>query len=174
MWAARRLRVRVSGGDCRPFVPTLASTCSLARDTTCIKTLYISVQHHSDSDFLEGDTAKKPPVTLPTTTPPESTFLCLYASVLRCLFSWERTGHLIWRAIYLEGSMLGGLFFVCVILSVSCLRVRGWINFLFATRWSTPFMEIIIHIPYSMLYVIYDLEGSNDVNLQSTEFDPCR
>jgi hypothetical protein len=25
-----------------------------------------------------------------------------------------------------------------------------------------------------MLYVIYDLEGSNDVNLQSTEFDPCR
>ena len=27
---ARRLRVRVSGGDCRPFVPTLASTCSLA------------------------------------------------------------------------------------------------------------------------------------------------
>ena len=32
----------------------------------------------------------------------------------------------------------------------------------------------ILHIPYSMLYVIYDLEGSNDVNLQSTEFDPCR
>jgi hypothetical protein len=23
--------------------------------------LYISVQHHGDSDFLEGDTAKKPP-----------------------------------------------------------------------------------------------------------------
>jgi hypothetical protein len=32
----------------------------------------------------------------------------------------------------------------------------------------------ILHIPYSMLSVIYDLEGSNDVNLQSTEFDPCR
>jgi hypothetical protein len=32
----------------------------------------------------------------------------------------------------------------------------------------------ILHIPYSMLYAIYDLEGSNDVNLQSTEFDPCR
>jgi hypothetical protein len=32
----------------------------------------------------------------------------------------------------------------------------------------------ILRIPYSMLYVIYDLEGSNDVNLQSTEFDPCR
>jgi len=29
----------------------------------------------------------------------------------------------------------------------------------------------ILHIPYSMLYAIYDLEGSNDVNLQSTEFD---
>ena len=56
---ARRLRVRVSGGDCRPFVPTLASTCSLARATTCTKTLYISVQHHGDSDLLEGDTGKK-------------------------------------------------------------------------------------------------------------------
>jgi len=51
-------------------------------------------------------------VTLPTTTPIESTFLCL--CVLRCLLSWERTGHLIWRAIYLEGSTLGGLFFLCV------------------------------------------------------------
>ena len=65
---------------------------------------------------------------------------------------------------------------MCEILSVSCLR--GWIDFLFATRWSTPFMEIIIPIPYSIFhtlcYVIYDLEGSNDVNLQSTEFDPCR
>jgi hypothetical protein len=32
----------------------------------------------------------------------------------------------------------------------------------------------ILHIPYSMLYEIYDLEGSNDVNLQSTEFDPYK
>jgi hypothetical protein len=32
----------------------------------------------------------------------------------------------------------------------------------------------MLHIPYSMLYAIYDLEGSNDVNLQSTEFDPGR
>jgi len=97
-----------------------------------------------------------------------------------------------YRTSYLEGYLFGGLyawravFFVCVIFSLSCLR--GWINFLFATRWSTPFMEIIIpipiygdhnpysilHIPYSMLYAMYDLEGSNDVNLQSTEFDPCR
>jgi hypothetical protein len=76
------------------------------------------------------------PLTLPTTTPSESPLLCI--SVWRCLLSWERTGHLIWRAIYLEGSPLGGLFFVCVILSLSCLR--GWINFLFATRWSTPFL----------------------------------
>jgi len=36
------------------------------------------------------------------------------------------------------------------------------------------YLEIIIPIPYSMLYAIYDLEGSNDVNLQNTEFDPCR
>jgi len=115
-----------------------------------------------------------------------------------------------YRTSYLEGYLFGGLYAwravfcvcdflsflspwmdqlsVCVIFSLSCLR--GWINFLFATRWSTPFMEIIIpipiygdhnpysilHIPYSMLYAIYDLEGSNDsdVNLQSTEFDPCR
>ena len=75
-------------------------------------------------------------VTLPTTTQIESTFLCPY--VLRCLLSWERTGHLIWRAIYLEGYSLGGLFFVCVILFFSCLR--GWIPLLFATRWSTPFL----------------------------------
>jgi hypothetical protein len=47
--------------------------------------------------------------------------------------------YFVWRAIYLEGSTLGGLF-LCffVFLSFSCLR--GWINFLFATRWSTPFI----------------------------------
>jgi hypothetical protein len=55
-------------------------------------------------------------LTLPTTTPSESPLLCI--SVWRCLLSWERTGHLIWRAIYLEGYSLGGLcYFVCVILS---------------------------------------------------------
>ena len=111
-------------------------------------------------------------VTLPTTTPIEFAFLCL--CVLRCLLSWERTGHLLWRAIYLEGSPRGGLFFVCV-----C----------FLSPRMDPFSSLpdglrhfygdhnpysILHIPYSMLYVIYDLEGSNDVNLQSTEFDPCR
>jgi len=77
-------------------------------------------------------------VTLPTTKTFESIFLCLY--ILLCPISWERTGHLIWRVIYLEGSTLGGLFFffLCVIFSLSCLR--GWINFLLATRWSTPFI----------------------------------
>ena len=57
------------------------------------------------------------------------------------LFIGSVQGHLIWRAIYLEGSMPGWLFsvFVCfVFLFLSCLR--GWSNFLFATRWSTPFI----------------------------------
>ena len=92
------------------------------------------------------------PTLLTTTLITESPLLCL--SVLRCLLSWERTGHLLWRAIYLEGYLLGGLcYFVCVILSFfSCLR--GWINFLFATRWSTPFMEIIIPIPYSIFHTL--------------------
>ena len=112
------------------------------------------------------------PTLLTTTLINESPLLCL--SVLRCLLSWERTGHLIWRAIYLEGYSLGGLcYFVCVILSFFLVSVAG------STFSSLPdglrhFLEIIIPIPYSILYVIYDLEGSNDVNLQSTEFDPCR
>jgi hypothetical protein len=36
------------------------------------------------------------------------------------------------------------------------------------------YSEIIISIPYYVLCVIYDLEGSNDVNPQSPEFDPRR
>jgi hypothetical protein len=77
--------------------------------------------------------------------------------------------HFVWRAVYSEVSALGGMF-LCffVFLSLSCLR--GWINFLFATRWSTPFRDhnphSILYIPYSMLYVIYDLEVSNAVNPQ--------
>ena len=84
-------------------------------------------------------------------------------------------GHLIWTVDnyrYLEDYLLGGLYawrtvslFFFVFLSLSCLR--GWINFLFATRWSTPFIQ-------GSLCVIYDMEGRNDVNPQSTEFDPCR
>ena len=85
-----------------------------------------------------------------------------------------------YRASYVEGYLFGGLsswravFCVCVFL----VSVDG-----------SPFSSLpdglrhfygdhnpysILHISYSMLYVIYDLEGSNDVNLQSTEFDPCR
>ena len=74
----------------------------------------------------------------------------------------------------MEGYLLGGLFFVCV-----CF-LSPWMDHP-SLRYQMVyaiFMEIIIPIPYSifhtMLYVIYDLEGSNDVNLQSTEFDPCR
>ena len=80
----------------------------------------------------------------------------------------------------MEGYSLGGLFF-CVCAFVSFLF--PWLDQL-SLRYQMVyaiFMEIIIpipysilHTPYSMLYVIYDLEGSNDVNLQSTEFDPCR
>ena len=49
-----------------------------------------------------------------------------------------RTKIAVGRRRATAGGPLGGLFFVCVILSLSCLR--GWINFLFATRWSTPFL----------------------------------
>jgi hypothetical protein len=78
-------------------------------------------------------------------------------------------GLSIWRAIRLEGCV----FFVCVILS---FFLSPWLDQL-SLRYQMVyaiFLEIIIPIPYSILYVIYDLEGSNDVNLQSTEFDPCR
>ena len=47
--------------------------------------------------------------------------------------------YFVWMAIYSEGSTLGGLFlYFFVFLSLSCLR--GWINFLLASRWSTPFI----------------------------------
>ena len=74
----------------------------------------------------------------------------------------------------MEGYSLGGLCsFVYVILS---FFLSPWLDQL-SLRYQMVyaiFLEIIIPIPYSILYVIYDLEGSNDVNLQSTEFDPCR
>jgi hypothetical protein len=44
-------------------------------------------------------------------------------------------GLSVWRALCLEGCF--SVFFF-VFLSLSCLR--GWINFLFATRWYTPFI----------------------------------
>ena len=75
---------------------------------------------------------------------------------------------------YLEGSPRGGLFFVCVFLvsvdgSTFSLLPDGLRHF-----YGDHNPYSILHISYSMLYVMYDLEGSNDVNLQSTEFDPCR
>jgi hypothetical protein len=74
-------------------------------------------------------------VTLQTTKTLESILFCLY--ICRALFFGSVQGHLIWRSIYLEGSSVGGLF-LCFFFSLSCLR--GWINFLFATRWSNPFI----------------------------------
>jgi hypothetical protein len=90
-------------------------------------------------------------VTLPTTTTLKSTFLCLY--VLRCLFSWERTGHLLWRAICLEGYLLGGLFF-CVCDFVFFLS--PWMDHP-SLRYQMVyaiFMEIIIPIPYSIIHTL--------------------
>ena len=74
--------------------------------------------------------------------------------------------YFVWRALYSEGSMLGGLFlcFFCVSLSF----LSPWLDQL-SFRYQMVYaiyLEIIIHIPYSMLYVIYDLEGSNAVNPQ--------
>jgi len=78
----------------------------------------------------------------------------------------------IWRALRLEGCF----FCVCDFLSF----LSPWMDQL-SFRYQMVYAIYgdhnpysILHIPYSMLYAIYDLEGSNDVNLQSTEFDPCR
>ena len=71
----------------------------------------------------------------------------------------------------MEGYLLGGRFF-CVCDFVFFLS--PWMDHP-SLRYQMVyaiFLEIIIPLPYSILYVIYDLEGSNDVNLQSTEFDP--
>ena len=64
----------------------------------------------------------------------------LFSSVSMHAFLCATRTYFVWRDIYSEGSTLGGLclcFFV--FLSLSSL-LRGWINFLFATRWSTPFI----------------------------------
>ena len=80
----------------------------------------------------------------------------------------------IWRTIYLEGSPRGGLSFVCVFLvsvdGSTFSSLPDGLRHFYGDH--NPYS--ILHISYSMLYVMYDLEGSNDVNLQSTEFDPCR
>ena len=87
-----------------------------------------------------------------------------------------------YRTSYLEGYLFGGLsawravFCVCDFVSF----LSPWMDQL-SFRYQMVYAIYgdhnpysILHIPYSMLYVIYDLEGSNDVNLQITEFDPCR
>ena len=84
-----------------------------------------------------------------------------------------------YRTSYLEGYLFGGLFAWRAVLFCVCDFVFFLVSVAGSTFSSLPdglrhFLEIIIPIPYSILYVIYDLEGSNDVNLQSTEFDPCR
>ena len=96
-------------------------------------------------------------------------FSCLFLS-LYVLFFY------LWWPIYLEGYLLGGLSFcVCDFFPVSVdgstfSSLPDGLRHFYGDH--NPYS--ILHISYSMLYVIYDLEGSNDVNLQSTEFDPCR
>ena len=84
-----------------------------------------------------------------------------------------------YRTSSLEGYLFGGLFAWRAVFFCVCDFVFFLVSVAGSTFSSLPdglrhFLEIIIPIPYSILYVIYDLEGSNDVNLQSTEFDPCR
>ena len=91
-------------------------------------------------------------------------FSCFFLS-LYVLFFY------LWRAICLEGC----LFCVCDFFPVSVdgstfSSLPDGLRHFYGDH--NPYS--ILHIPYSMLSVIYDLEGSNDVNLQSTEFDPCR
>ena len=78
-------------------------------------------------------------------------------------------GLSVWRAIRLEGCF----FCVCDFVSVdgsTFSSLPDGLRHFYGDH--NPYS--ILHLPYSMLYEIYDLEGSNDVNLQSTEFDPCR
>ena len=116
--------------------------------------------------------------------PPAYFFLCIHACTPMCyiiprhpfggLHIWRapymfgRT-YFVWRALYSEGSTLGGLFlcFFCVSLSflspwLDQLSFRYQMVYLF--RDHNPYS--ILHIPYSMLYVIYDLEDINAVNPQ--------
>ena len=84
--------------------------------------------------------------------------------------------------LYLVDYLFGGLsawravFFVCVIFFLSPWMDQPSLRYqmVYAIFYGDHNPYSILHIPYSMLSVIYDLEGSNDVNLQSTEFDPCR
>jgi hypothetical protein len=89
-------------------------------------------------------------VTLQTTKTLESILFCLY--ILPCLISWERTGHLIWRSIYLEGSSVGGMFLCFFFLSF----LSPWMDQL-SFRYQVVYaiyLEIIIPIPYSIFHTL--------------------
>jgi hypothetical protein len=105
-----------------------------------------------------------------TTKTLEPVFLCLHIFVYFCFLG-------AYRDVLLEGCLLGGLyawravslfFFLCF--SLSHVYVAGSTFFSLPDglrhlcRDHNPYS--ILHIPYFMLYVIYDLEGSNDVNPQ--------
>jgi len=88
-----------------------ATTWSPSRFSLRLSARIIKTNTHTQLSLKLQRTSCVWAVNLPTTKTFESLFLCLY--ILLCLISWERTGHLIWRAIYFEDSKLGGLFF-CV------------------------------------------------------------
>ena len=75
-----------------------------------------------------------------------------------------------WRAISLSVFLISFSFFPVSVAGSTFLSLPDGLRHLF--RDHNPYS--ILHIPYYVLCVIYDLEGSNDVNPQSTEFDPCR
>jgi len=108
-------------------------------------------------------------VTLQTTKTLESIFLASISC--RVLFLGRvqdilSGGLSTWRALCLKGCF--SVFFVIFSLSVSVdgstfFSLPDGLRHLFGDH--NPYS--ILHIPYSMLYAIYDLEGSNGVNLQS-------
>ena len=78
--------------------------------------------------------------------------------------------YFVWRAMYSEGSTWRAvsLFFLCF--SLFLVSVAGSTFFSLPDGLRHLFRDhnpySILRIPYSMLYVIYDLEGSNAVNPQ--------
>ncbi len=88
----------------------------------------------------------------------------------------------VWRAPYLDGPIClaehilsGGMSTRRALRLEGCFSVFFCVSLSFLSPWLDQlsfryqmvyaiYLEIIIHIPYSMLYVIYDLEGSNAVN----------
>ena len=99
---------------------------------------------------------------LPTTKTLESVFICLHLFV--CPIYWERTGTSYLEGYLLEGSLPGELFL--------CLLFVFCVSLSFMSPWlgaGSTFFSLPDGLRHLCRCVIYDLEGSNDVNPQSTE-----